>query len=255
MFLEVVGSDGGKNSESCRLVTMKLGDRVLVDAGSASSLRTSELDRIDLVLTSHAHMDHILELGFVVDSTATSRDTPIRVGGSPACLEAIRAHYMNDVVWPDFSRIRTSHGPAVVYEDLADLEWLDLPGGASTLPVPVNHGAGGRGFLFSSGSGTIVYTGDTGPTFTLWEEAEKRSDVKAVIAEVSFPDSLMDTAIASDHLTPGLLAKELSKFDGLGLPVYAFHLKPWFRQEIDRDLSRQFGDTAVLLMRGDRLVF
>jgi cAMP phosphodiesterase len=254
VFLEVIGSDGGKHSGS-HLVTMRLGESVLIDAGSAASLSETELRKIEVVMVTHAHLDHILELGFIADATASSRDAPIRVLAGEACLAAIRTHYMNDLVWPDFSRIKTSKGPAIVYEQLVDSVWLDLPGGVSALPVPVNHAAGARGFIFRSPTGCAIYTGDTGPTQALWEEAAGLDGMKFIAAEVSFPDSMQEVAIASDHLTPWLLARELEKLGRTDLPVYAFHLKPWFRQEIDRDLSRQFSDRAVLLMRGDRLEF
>jgi len=196
-----------------------------------------------------------VELGFIADATVSFRDRPIRVAASHACLEAIRTHYMNDLVWPDFARIRTSTGFAIVYEELEDERWLPLPGGVAVMPVPVNHGAGARGFLLRSETGSAIYTGDTGPTTRLWEQASKLPDLKFIVAEVSFPDRMQDVAIASDHLTPEMLAHELSLLEGVQVPVYAFHLKPWFRQEIDRDLARRFSDRAVLLMRGDRLLF
>lgn len=255
MHIEVLGADGGKKSGSS-LVAMKIGRSVLIDAGSASSLKDDEQSQIEVVLLTHAHLDHILELGFMADAAASLRDSPLRVLGSAASLKAVQTHYMNDLVWPDFSRIRTSSGPAVIYETIVDHEWVELPGGLSAMPVPVNHGAGARGFLLRSPSGgAAVYTGDTGPTSDIWEEASKLEDIELILAEVSFPDSMTDLAISSDHLTPKLLAEELRKLDRPSAPVFAFHLKPWYRQEIDRDLSRRLGDGAVLLMRGDRLTF
>lgn len=255
MYIEVLGADGGKHSGSS-LVSMKIGSSVLIDAGSAASLKDEEQRQIEVVLLTHAHLDHILELGFMADAAASLRDSPLRVLGSTAALEAVRTHYMNDLVWPDFSRIRTSHGPAVIYEVLEDRQWVELPGGLSAMPVPVNHGAGARGFLLRSPSGgSVVYTGDTGPTNELWERAAALEDIRMILAEVSFPDTMADLAISSDHLTPDLLEKELRKLGRADVPIYAFHLKPWYRQEIDRDLSRRLGDRAVLLMRGDRLRF
>jgi ribonuclease BN (tRNA processing enzyme) len=253
MFLEVLGADGGKHAGS-HLVSMRLGPSVLLDAGSAANLRPDELRSIETVLLTHAHLDHILELGFIADATAGFRNTPLRVLGSPACLQAVRTHYMNDLVWPDFSRIRTSSGPAIVYEELVDREWFDLPGGVRAIAVPVNHGAGARGFLFRAPTGSLLYTGDTGPTQEIWERGAELEDLGSIVSEVSFPDSKQDLAIASDHLTPSLLETELRGMPR-SVPVYVFHLKPWYRQEIDRDLSRQLGDRAVLLMRGDRLEF
>ncbi|MBD3370069.1 hypothetical protein GF402_06880 [Candidatus Fermentibacteria bacterium] len=254
MFLEILGADGSKQAGS-HLVTMRLGSSVLIDAGSASSLTNTEQLRTEMVLLTHAHLDHVLELGFIVDATASQRDQPLVVKGSKAALAIVMDHYMNDLIWPDFTNISTTHGPTLVYEELEEQEWIELPGGIHALPVAVNHGAGARGFLFRSDSSCIVYTGDTGPTNSIWGRAAEMDDLKMVIAETSFPDRLTDIAVASDHLTPELLEGEMKKLGRPDVPIYVFHLKPWFRHEIERDLRRRFQDRAVLLMRGDRFTF
>jgi len=218
-------------------------------------LSGSQQQNVEMVLLTHAHLDHVLELGFMIDATVTIRDEPLRVMGSRACLEIVRKHYMNDLIWPDFSRIKTSSGPTLVYQDIEDRKWFDLPGGISAWAEPVCHGAGARGFIFRSDTGSILHTGDTGPTTSIWESAKKIDDLKMIIAEISFPDSKIDVAIASNHLTPALLEAELSKLGKLDVPVYAFHLKPWERHEIERDVARRFSDRVVILRRGDRLEF
>ncbi len=254
MFLEVIGSDGSKQAGS-NLVTMRLGESVLIDAGSASSMTNTDQMETELILLSHAHLDHILELGFLIDAIASQRGRPLTVMGSPACLAIVKTHYMNDLIWPDFSGINTDYGPALEYRELTDGEWMELPNGVRVLPIPVNHGAGARGFIFQSDEGSIVYTGDTGPTEEIWKTAAGIDNLLTIVAEVSFPDRMMDTALASDHLCPELLSIEMEKLGRGELPIYAFHLKPWFRHEIERDLTRNFGSRAVLLIRGDVLEF
>ena len=254
MRFEAVGVDGSKQQGS-NLCSMLIGDSVLLDAGSASMLAPEQQLSTELVLLTHSHLDHILELGFMVDATVSTRGEPLRVMGSMACLDSVQKHYMNDLIWPDFSRIRTGSGPALVYSSPGDREWFDLPGGLKAWMEPVCHGAGGRGFLFRSDTGSILYTGDTGPTNTIWERASEMEDLRFVVAEVSFPDRLRDVAIASDHLTPGLLQDELRKLGDESIPVHVFHLKPWLREEITEDIQRRFDNTVSLLLRGDSLEF
>ncbi len=254
MNIDIIGVDGSKQY-GCNLCSMLLGESVLLDAGSASMLSSSQQRKVDMVLLTHAHLDHVLELGFMIDATVSIRDEPLRVMGSSACLEIVRKHYMNDLIWPDFSRIKTSSGPTLVYQEVRDREWFQLPGDISAWAEPVCHGAGARGFIFRSGTGSIVHTGDTGPTSSIWEKAAEMDDLKMVLAEISFPDQKTDVAIASNHLTPSLLEGELKKLGKPEIPVYAFHLKPWERHEIERDLARRFSDRVVILRRGDRLEF
>jgi len=252
MRIEILGSDGSllRGGHPCSAL---LGRSVLLDAGSGADLPRERLLEIETVLLTHAHLDHILQLGFVLDATVAARHTPLVVAGSAACLEIVRRHYLNDLVWPDFSRIRTPSGPALVYRPLPDGEWVELPGGLLAWNEPVCHGAGGRGFLFRTPTGSAVYSGDTGPTHGLWERAAALDDLRMVIAEVSFPDAQADTAIASNHLTPRLLEGELAKLGAHDLPLRVYHLKPWLRSEIEADLRAVFGGRASVLERGTEL--
>jgi len=253
MFIEVVGASGSKNAID-RIVCMRLGEKVLIDAGSASFIRSEDLNEIDAVILTHAHLDHILDLGFVLDSMVPTRQKPLLVMGSEACLSIIRTHYMNGLIWPDFTRIQANGSPILEYRVLADNEWSSLPGGVDCMPVPVNHPAGARGFLFRSGESLVVYSGDTGPTESLWNTALREGNPSAVVIEVSFPDSHRDIALASDHLSPTLAANELKKLDCNDIPVYIFHMKPWFCREIEAELA-SIRPSASFLKQGDRIWF
>jgi len=253
MFMEVVGASGSKNSVD-RIVCMRLGEKVLIDAGSASFIPYRQLNQIEAIILTHAHLDHILDLGFVLDSLVPQRETPLVVMGSEACISIIKAHYMNGLIWPDFTRIYSNGNPVLEYRVIDDFCWTDLPGGVSCMAVPVNHPAGARGFLFRHDGFTLVYSGDTGPTHSLWETAAAEGDVSALVIEVSFPDSSKSIALAADHLCPSLAAAEMAKLGKDGFPVYIFHMKPWFSEEIERDLS-PLGSNARFLHQGDRIEF
>ena len=253
MFIEVIGSSGSKDIDN-RLVCMKLGDRVLIDAGSAAIIPNEELDLIDVVLLTHAHLDHILDLGFVLDSMVSRRTRPLVVMGSEACLHIVKEHYMNGLLWPDFSRIRIEGTAILEYRVLSDEVWTDLPGDVECMSVPVNHPAGARGFIFRSNGNTVVYSGDTGPTDNLWRMASEQQNLRAVVIEVSFPNSKRNIAMASDHLCPLLAADELNKLGNKNIPVHVFHMKPWFEREILAELNLP-GKSVALLKPGFRIDF
>jgi ribonuclease BN (tRNA processing enzyme) len=90
------------------------------------------------------------------------------------------------------------------------------------------------GYLLRKGSRSYLYSGDTGPTERIWRSAGK---IDAVIVELSFPDSMMELALASGHLTPRLLKGELAKMAALPGRILLTHLKPQFIDQIVRDVS------------------
>ncbi len=253
MFIEVVGASGSKNSVD-RIVCMRLGEKVLIDAGSASYIPYEQLKRTEAILLTHAHLDHILDLGFVLDSLVTERKSPLVVMGSEACISIVKTHYMNGLIWPDFTKIFSNGNPVLEYRIIEDYSWTDLPGGVSCMAVPVNHPAGARGYLFRSGDFTLVYSGDTGPTDSLWATAASEGSIRAAVIEVSFPDSRRGIALAADHLSPSLAVAEISKLDIPGIPIYIFHMKPWFAEEIEGDMSLR-GSGARFLRQGDLIEF
>ena len=67
--------------------------------------------------------------------------------------------------------------------------------------------------------------------------------------EATFPNRLQEIADASGHLTPQSLEKDLRKLDR-DVPVYVYHLKPNFRQEILAELKRLRRPTLHVLEDG-----
>ncbi len=253
MFIEAVGSSGSKNAEA-RLVCMKLGRKVLIDAGSAAFIPDEELALVDIVLLTHSHLDHILDLGFILDSMVSNRTKPLVVMGSEACLSIVQKHYMNGLLWPDFSKIKVNGKPILEYKVLEDEIWIKLPDNIECMSIPVNHPAGARGFLFKAENKIVIYSGDTGPTDKIWRLANEMGNVVSVFIEVSFPNSKKNIAISSDHLCPSLAKDELEKLDNKTVPVYIFHMKPWFEDEIIEELILP-GREVKLLMPGYRVQF
>lgn len=251
MFIEAVGSSGSKNAEA-RLVCMKLGKKVLIDAGSAAFIPDDELALVDIVLLTHSHLDHILDLGFILDSMISNRTRPLTVMGSKACLSIVQTHYMNGLLWPDFSKIKVNGTPILEYKVLDDEKWIELPNGIECMSIPVNHPAGARGFLFRVDSKIVIYSGDTGPTERIWRLANENGNVVSVFLEVSFPNNKKSIAIAADHLCPSLAKDELEKLDNKTVPIYIFHMKPWFEDQIIEELILP-GRNVTLLTPGYRV--
>jgi ribonuclease BN (tRNA processing enzyme) len=200
--------------------------RLLLEAGTATSvLSLEEQLAVTEVCVSHAHLDHVKELPFLVDNRFRSGGPPLRVTGVAGVVDALRRHLFNDRIWPDFTLIPSRRTPALRFRVVAPGRFSQV-GGLAVKPVAVDHPVQATGFILREPGTSVLYTGDTGPTVAIWKAARALPDLKAVIVECSFPNALEAAALASGHLTPRLLERQLELLGRPEVPVYLYHMKP-----------------------------
>ena len=91
------------------------------------------------------------------------------------------------------------------------------------------------GYLVTSGSSRLLFTGDTGPTDLIWEYA---GNLSRLIVEVSFPNTLEQLALQTGHLTPRLLKRELQKLPDTPQRISIMHLKSAYREQIITEIAQ-----------------
>jgi ribonuclease BN (tRNA processing enzyme) len=182
------------------------GGPILMDPGPgalvrlvAAGLAPRGVDDVELVLLSHLHPDHSLDLVavlFAAHSPLPEREDPLRVWGPPglaAWLEQLRGVWGR---WLDPRRrelevIELEAGRAVA-----------LPGGGALEPFVVDHPQDRLaqqclGYVFTDGAGRrAVYSGDTGPCAAL-TDAARGADL--LVVECSTTDELATPG----HMTVG----------------------------------------------------
>jgi ribonuclease BN (tRNA processing enzyme) len=213
--------------------------RILLDAGTIGSvLGQEEQEELDLVVLTHAHLDHIRGIPSFADNLALAGSRrKVVIAGLGEVIGALREHLLNNAIWPDFSAIPSEEEAVLGFLELEaeqELRWGEY---RITL-CPVNHCVPAAGIILRHGDSSLVYTGDTGPTERIWQLA---GEVDALIVEVSFPDHMEALALTAGHLTPGLLARELDKLAGLPDRILITHPKPRLLEQIRREL----GDLAI----------
>ena len=81
------------------------------------------LAKIDHILISHSHLDHVLSIGLLADSVMRERAVaergPIQVHALPETLAALRTHIFNGVIWPDFTRLPSAEHPMLALVPIA----------------------------------------------------------------------------------------------------------------------------------------
>ena len=149
--------------------------------------------------------------------------------GLPQTLEAIKAHILNGVIWPDFSRLPSAAYPILTLHPFNIGDVLTFPahgGGADRMVrvLPARHTVPGVGFGVETPQGLWIYSGDTGPNPELWKVLSGQRIAQLVI-ETAFGNEEAHLAEISGHLSPQSLAKELAQLDGQ-VSVYITHPKP-----------------------------
>ena len=237
MQIRVLGCSGSI-AAGCRTTAFLLDDDVLIDAGTGvGDLTLDELARIDHILLSHSHLDHVLGVPLLCDSVMRRRAgrPPIQVHGLPATLAALRAHVFNGQIWPDFTRLPSAERPILALQPFACGQVLAF-GERRIEVLPALHTVPAVGFAVlgsEAGAGAWVFTGDTAPNPALWQRLQSLR-VAHLVIETAFRDDEHQLAHVSRHLHPAALGRELQQL-AQGSEVYITHIKPG---ELDAVMSQ-----------------
>ena len=235
MQIRVLGCSGSI-AAGCRTTSFLVGEHILIDAGTGvGDLTLDELARIDHILVTHSHLDHVLAIGLLADSVTRRRRAaqrpPIRVHALTSTIDALRQHIFNGVIWPDFTRLPDTANPVLQFHPIAVGQVLELSGQHIEV-LPASHTVPAVGYAVLGAGGAWVFTGDTGPNTALWQRLA-HLPVAQLVIETAFRDDEHELARLSQHLCPARLAAELAQ---LATPanVYITHIKPG---EVDAVMS------------------
>ncbi len=228
MQIRVLGCSGSI-AAGCRTTAFLLDDDVLIDAGTGvGDLTLDELVRVDHILLSHSHLDHVLGVPLLADSVMRRRlgRPPITVHALPATLQALRSHVFNGAIWPDFTRLPSAERPILALEPFDTGDVLHF-GDRRIEVLPALHTVPAVGFAVlgaSDADGAWVFTGDTSPNPALWQRLQTLK-VHSLVIETAFGNDEHQLAAVSRHLHPAALGRELQQL-AQGVQVHITHIKP-----------------------------
>lgn len=170
---------------------------LILDAGTGIFRLTAELlqtprESIDIWL-SHAHLDHVVGLTFLLDTMAVTTLKHVRVFGEAKKLTAIRNHMYNEQIFPvepsmEFIELPDSNQPFVVSgrRDYS-VQWL-----------PLKHPGGSVGYVFEHAGKRFAYITDTTATPES-EYARALHDLDLLMHECNFGDEHQELAVKTGH--------------------------------------------------------
>lgn len=254
MELRVIGCHGGETPKH-RTSAFLVDEQLAIDAGSLTSgLDLKSQFRLNACIVSHAHLDHIRDLATIADNRCQADCEPLIVAGTRETLLALKKHFLNNKLWPDFTVIPNKTRPTLKLIELKP-EKPTLIAGYQVRSVLVNHTIESSGFIVEGRDAAIGYSGDTGPTDRLWELLNETQNLKALLCEVSFPNREQRVATLSGHHTPKTLFRDLKKYKSpKDLPTLLYHMKPFFQGELEQECARLKGVNLTVTQLGDQFV-
>jgi len=237
MKIKVLGSSGAEFPKS-HLSSFLIDDKILLDAGSITDV-LSEKDQVKIksIFVTHAHLDHIKGIPFLADNILIGKKKRrVDIFSIVPVIKAIKESLLNDVLWPDFTKIPRGLGSILRLNKLKPGEPVKIEG-YCVIAFKVNHAVPAVGYLVETPKKKrLFYSGDTGPTDRTWEEIAVKID--CLILDVTFPNKMESEAKRTGHLTPGLLRKELSRIRTMPERIYITHAKPQYSKTIASELKR-----------------
>jgi len=248
LAIRALGPFGG-SAPGYRLTTFLIDGETALDAGSLTdALPLSAQRRIRRVVLTHIHFDHIASLPLLMENLY-GQSSPLEVIAPKPVLLSLRRDVLNDRVWPDFTRLPSRNRPTVALRSIP----VGRPfraGGVTFLPFAVSHVVPAYGYVLSKGSRSVVFSGDTEPTESLWKAARRARNLRAIFLELSFSDSQLEIARASQHWTPSQVIAELPKAPPR-VPIYLYHMKPPSLSRIRREIVAA-REPRLKLLEGER---
>ena len=231
MKVRVLGCSGAI-AQGCRTTSFLLDGHLLVDAGTGvGDLSLDEMARIDEVLLTHSHLDHIAALPLMVDAVAKRRERALQVRALPQTLEALRQHIFNNIIWPDFTRLPSEAAPFIELKPFETGDRFDCLGKQVEI-LPAQHSVPAAGLAIDGGSGAWVFSGDTGTCEPFWQRIQQLP-VKALVIETAFGSAEDALARKSGHLSPLTLIEQLRQLPRQpDYPIYITHTKPSETEDI-----------------------
>jgi len=228
---------GGSRKSNVGTTCVQVAEDVVIDAGNIINALGNDAYKIEHIFLTHSHLDHIVDIAFLVDNYYLSMKKPLKIYALKETIKALREHFFNDHIWPNFPDIMlpNSQVPAVEYIELESYKEYIFEDVTLT-PIPVSHTVPTCGFVIKKKSFSALFATDTYITETMWETMDLNEDIDSLIIDVSFPSRFEKLAYDSKHLTPKLLHEELVK-SNREIDIYVTHLKPPLADEIVNELA------------------
>ncbi len=235
MRVRIIGAHNLESKDTA-LTCLLVDDIIALDAGSLTSNLPFEIQRrLEAVLLSHHHYDHIRDVP-ILAMNSFSTGNSIDVYATETTATALTSYLFDGGVYLKFQE-RPADNPALRLHLIEPNREFEIAG-YRILPVSTRHTLPSVGYQLTSAEGkSVFYTSDTGAGL---DDCWKRIVPQLLITEVTLPNQFSDIARDAGHLTPNLLRQEMESFRHIRsyLPqIVVVHVNPDLEDEIETQLA------------------
>ena len=232
--MKVLGAYGSK-TKSSQLSSYLIDENTVIDAGNIILALGDDFLKLENILITHAHFDHIVDLPTAIDTYYSKILKPINIFATQKVINILKENIFNDKVWPDFSKIplMSGKGNTIEFNTLEYFQEYKI-GNFTYMPYPNFHTHGSSGYIINN---DLLFTSDTFLCYHTWDILNKNKNITKLVIEISFPSSHNRLAVLSKHLTPTLLASELESLKRDDVKIYINHIKYEYMDEIVTELK------------------
>jgi len=238
MRIHFLGTGAGNFRGSRRQPCSSFLDGLLLDCGAGATGRLHDqqlFDKVDAVLISHLHSDHVAGLfDFLLHTLITGRKRPLVVISPPGLRGLLQAA---------FEVKETVANPSDLYEfRLVEGERVEATAGRWTIrSVPLDHSVLNLGYLLSSDGVSVFYSGDT-------REPSPARELRAdyLIHEATYADRFASRAREYCHSTASQAAQTAIAMHARRLLINHLGDLPEADMEITREARQAFPESTVV---------
>lgn len=167
---------------------------LVLDAGTGifrliPLLQANPKAHLNIVL-SHAHLDHVIGLTFLLNIMAVTQLRRVTLYGQSEKLSAIREHLFSPLLFPVPPNF--DYHPLIEDQGFCSFANVDMQ------YFPMDHPGGSLGFLLSTGGKRLAYLTDTTPRVHAGL-TERLRGVDLLMHECYFDDAQVDLSLRSGH--------------------------------------------------------
>jgi len=240
--IQVLGAYGTK-AKDCGTSSFYLNEKNVIDAGNL--LKPLEVKSIEIenVWITHSHLDHIIDIAYIIDNYFHLRKKSLNIYALPQTIKAIRENFLNNIIWPDFSKIAlvNSEEMAIKYVELEIGKKYQLSENETIEAIKTDHTVPSCGYIYTKNNNSLMIAADTYSLENIITRINEDKKINGFVVECSFPNNLEKLAIESKHLTPNILFQQLKKLKREDILLYINHIKPSHMTKIKDEIEENRG--------------